>query len=133
MEEKLREIETYVKTIDLANIIGEGIELTPEGEELVANVVRIKKLVKETEAAIDAKLKDLIADDPAKVGYEGDHIRLTYSPKTTYAVTEETDARYCVLKKEVNKKKVEEYEKLTKNLPAGVTKKITFSIRKTLV
>lgn len=112
---------------------GKDIEVSEETEKVIAKLLMIKRLVKEAEANLNAKLKELSKKNPQKAAYEGEMIKLVVSPKTSYEVSELTDEMFCELEKKPDVNKIEAYIKLTGHIPPSVIQKTSLSITKKLI
>lgn len=112
---------------------GKDIEVNEETEKVIAKLLMIKRLVKEAEANLNTKLKELSKKNPQKAAYEGEMIKLVVSPRTSYEVNELTDEMFCEFEKKPNNEKIEAYIKLTGHIPPSVTQRTSLSITKKLL
>jgi len=133
MEEKINQLINEFKSIDFTAKIGDDIEVTEEWEIIIEKIILLKKFLKEAEEVADNKLMETVKQNPDKVAYEGERIKLLYYPRTTYKVEDTVEDKYATLKKVPNKKTIEAFQKVYNELPKGVIKEVNYSITKKLV
>lgn len=132
-EEKINELISECKSLDLTKKIGKDIEITGDWEGIIEKIILFKKFIKEVEGVADEKLLEAIRKNPNKISYEGERIKLLYYPKTKLTIEKDVDEKYTIIKLEPNKKSIEAFFKMYKKLPRGVVKETTYNIKKSLL
>lgn len=125
LPDKLQQILDLIKTLDLAEIKGEGLTLTEDAEKIIGITLQAEEFFKDIDITVKERLEKIFAEHEGLKKIEGTSVQAYYHIRRSRKVNEVADKKFYELVKKPKVKAIEAYKKVTGELPEGVIENTT--------